>query len=234
MIVLNYRLFCVASWLASRNLNSLAVVFVLALSTSAYAEEMTLGVVTTERLNLRALPNAQGAVVAELPRGTRLVLFSNRIGEWREVGTLINDQTKTGWVHEKFIVEVPRHAPSSQPPRSPAPVQVRSPFAISSSDLDCKEDLLGEGYSRCEYTIRVEYHGDTDVDGTFSVNCDVEARLEHRNDILPTRRSFDGYGTLYVSSGYGRTTVDVTLRPSFSLEPLVAVKVTDTQCRYDR
>ncbi|WP_203429427.1 SH3 domain-containing protein [Rhizobium sp. BG4] len=198
------------------------------------AEEMKLGVVVTQKLNMRAQPNTQGAVVAELPLGMKIAILSGHVGDWREIGAVIDNATKTGWVREKFIAEVSRTPPNSPPEAGPKAPRYTSPFSISNSDLDCKEDYISGGYSSCDYTVTVEYNGDRDVEGTFSVSCDVEARMEHRDDLLPSRRSFQGYSTLYVSSGYGSTTVDVTLRPGFSLEPLLRVKVTDTQCRYDR
>ncbi|MGF9565631.1 SH3 domain-containing protein [Neorhizobium sp. JUb45] len=204
----------------------------------SYAEEMTLGRVNTQRLNMRAVPTTSGAVLAELPMGMKVVLFSKRVGDWREIGVLIDNQTKTGWVREKFVEQLsssPLKLPSTSPPPSTTPRSTyRSPLTISDTDLNCRENMIGGGLSRCDYTITVEYNGDADVEGSFSVDCDVEAKMEQRDDLFPNRKTFDGYATLYVNSGYGSTTVDVTLTPGISIEPIVRVTVVDTSCRYNR
>ncbi|KAA9388712.1 SH3 domain-containing protein [Neorhizobium galegae] len=218
------------------------VAFVIALGlllpVVSHAEEMTLGRVTTQRLNMRSVPATSGAVLAELPMGMKVVLFSRRVGDWREIGVLIDNQTKTGWVREKFIEQL-SSSPLKLPPASPSPSATprstyRAPLSIRDTDLNCRENIIGGGLSGCDYTIRVEYNGDADVEGAFSVDCDVEARMEQRDDLFPSRKTFDGYATLHVNSGYGSTTVDVTLTPGISIEPIVRVTVTDTSCRYNR
>jgi hypothetical protein len=204
------------------------------------------GLVSTERLNLRTAAQAGSEVVAELPSGTAVIITGSEAEGWLPVRTFIGGQMKDGWVSARFIqmLEVPApeaNSPApSAPPLPPAPaftpryISPPSPLQVSVADFDCREYYLGDGYRDCEAQIEVSYDGHPDVEGTFQVNCTVEARLEHRGDLLSSSRSFDGSESLWVSRGQGRTTVTVGVQPSFSLEPLIKAELEDAECEYSR
>ena len=67
------------------------------------------------------------------------------------------------------------------------------------------------------------------------VDCNVTARLQRRGDLWTSAQTSYGSDVLYVSYGYGRTWVSVSVRPRrISLEPIVRVQLTDVGCRYHR
>lgn len=220
---------------------------------SLASDGLQAGVVHTLRLNLRAEPGGRGTVIAELPMATPILVHPDPQGPWYKISALISRKVLTGWVHGNYITITGTAPEPSAPKASPAPLSAASPdpalpigrslpprygydspLSISSADLECRDSYFDNGLEDCEVDIRVRYSGHPDVEGNFTVNCTVEAHLDFKDSYYTPSRSFDGSGSLWVTSGYGSTSISVDIDKGFSIEPLLKVQVTDTRCRYSR
>ena len=83
--------------------------------------------VAVETVELRAEPNAEATVVAELQRGDKVVEFARR-GDWRKIG-VYRAVGLEGWVQSAALAAIPRRRTPAPP--APAAIKVAVPFELS-------------------------------------------------------------------------------------------------------
>jgi hypothetical protein len=216
--------------LGSQALSIRTLVFVCALIVampSAHAQERRL--VTADALKLRAEPSAESQVLSTLPRG-HPVLEVERTGGWSRIATFVPNGGRFtyGWVASRYL----QSPEGSRPPQSSDPrFYARDGLIIADVELDCDEDYIQGGWDDCEVEVSLQLHGPSWVESSASVKCEVELRITDSSG-YQTTASESEWTTIYVSGGYGSTTltVDVDVSPMY-LDPVVRVGLDNVDCR---
>jgi uncharacterized protein YgiM (DUF1202 family) len=207
---------------------ALAIVLICAVVVTAAAEQSRL-VIAKQGLKLRAGPGTQHEATMTLKFGT-LVIVIEESGEWSKVSALDpTNRTKLiqGWVASRFL--------SSSKSLSRRPSTTGSDdLQVSVSSFNCREGFLDDaGYEECTVGVDLSLSGPHWVEMEVGINCTAEVETHTLDEIIPSRESGDAWETMYVTSGFGSTHMEIDVDFGFTIDPVVRAKLKDVNCWMD-
>jgi hypothetical protein len=200
-----------------------------------------LAVVTAQELNVRAGPSPETAIVTKLLQGQRLLVRPGD-GPWANVVVLVDGKMVEGWVNRSYITAAvpngvapaPAVPPNvfAQPPAVSPGFSYPDPLTIDSADLDCDEDFVDGGFSRCTVEISISLivpriYADLMKD-YVDVECEASVSFEAADGFSTTDRDRES-ASVYFSGGTGSESMEIDFDP-FSTSPIVRARIDDVEC----
>jgi uncharacterized protein YraI len=215
-----------------------ALIAVSAVKAQAQAQEAAQ--VASLALNLRTGPSATNPIIVELPYGHPVSIIARADG-WPQVTTIRPDtvEVTTGWVSQRYITASPKGdtALHSTTPKASTPNAVaphggkQGGLTVSVANFDCDDDLFEPGFKDCDIELLVAIRGPAWVDSSASLSCDVEVTAI-TVDGWRHRKNGSEFTSIFVTGGYGSTTVNINVRVAQILGPPVTdARLTEAVCR---
>jgi hypothetical protein len=120
------------------------------------------------------------------------------------------------------------------PPASLPAFSYPDPLTIDSADLDCDEDFVDGGFSRCTVEISISLfvpriYADLMKD-YIDVDCEASVSFETANG-FPTSDRASESTSVYFAAGTGSESIEIDFDP-FSTSPIVRARIDDVECEF--